>query len=250
MKTVLLILALLARQEILCAQCTWYNVSVYPKSGDISSRPTIIIEGLSGGIDVIDAIKSGQKLFLQSRSEKIKLHLTDACAGQMLVSQVLLVPEKNLTLNEYYELTADSLPNSEKFKYWDSKLNRYTKVRYLVTSQLEQPQISIAKLPTKITNEINNSSSCGSSEWVIFNYQIKQSEKEHIFKATVKEINNGTVTKYYILSDSTTIPIGHGVCGGPFDWIVGHTYQLSLQYLDSDGKLYTLTNPITFKSPT
>jgi len=249
MKFLILVLAFLARQEALLAQCNWYDVSVYPPGGEVSTRPIIFIEGLAAGIDVIDGIKAGKSVFLQSGPEKVKLLVKDAKEGQFFIAQVLLEPEKSLTPNKVYELIADSLPHAEKFERWDSETKGVVRYRFFVVAEPDASVISMAKLPVCIINNVNRRFSCGVEETAIFDYQIRPADRTHVFKATVKDRTTGTVSSYYILSDRSTIPIGHRACGGPFEWRIGHTYQLTLEYLDPNGKLKTLTNPVTFKSP-
>ena len=229
------------------AQCDWYNISVYPKTRQISKNPIIVIEGLASGIDVIFALQNNNSLYFKSDNSKIKLKIREVCFGQVMVAQIVLLPETTLTPGTEYTLVTDNLPYGENLNRWDSLEQKIGPIKYQVRNSAVPAMPKMVSTPIKIENYVSPTS-CGINEYVTFDYKLSNSS-QYLFKAKVKNIKTGRTVSYYIWSYDSKISIGHSSCGGPFDYEKNGLYQLQLLPLDEFGNFCTPTNPINFRNP-
>ncbi|GAO45354.1 hypothetical protein [Flavihumibacter petaseus] len=229
------------------AQCNWYGVEVYPEERNISCNPIIIIEGFASGIDVIFALENSDSLYLKNDTSQIKLKVKEVCIGQFMVAQIVLIPERTLTLGLEYTLIGGKLPYRERLHRWNSLEKKSEPIKYIAQNSPSTSLPEIASRPVKIENYISRTS-CGVSEFVTFDYQFNDNSK-CLFKANVKNLQTGRTASYYIWPDKTKLFIGHGACGGPFDFEKNGLYELQLVPIDAYGNLLTPTDPVKFRSP-
>jgi len=221
---------------------------VYPKTRQISRNPIIVIEGLASGMDVIFALQKNNSLYFKSINSKIKLKIKEVCVGQVMVAQIVLIPETTLTPELEYTLVTDSLPYGENLNHWDSLEQKIAPIKYLVQNTPVPALPEIVPTPAKIENYVSRTS-CGTNEYVNFDYQLKDNAP-YFFKAKVRNVKTGKTISYYIWSYNSKISIGHGSCGGPFDYERNGLYQLQLLPVDVFGNFCRPTNSINFHSPT
>ena len=165
------------------------------------------------------------------------------------MTQAILKPESELEAELEYTIYIDSLPEYENFNRYNSTTKKYEPITYKVIEgkDTEKPQLS--EKPKELRKTLVHYG-CGPSIHVVFSNTATDSSSI-IVKTTVKNVNTGKETTYYIEPVGEKIKVGHDMCSGAFDFDNSNKYEVAFSFMDASGNLTDLTGErLKFTKPT
>ncbi len=236
----ILLVFLIAGQAF--AICLGGTINVWPGTNTINQNSIIIVEGYGRSVDVIRKLNEKHKIYLRSGNSTIPLKVVKRYEGQFLVSQAILKPANKLIEGRSYTIHIDSLEGLVKEEFERAHF-QWTVVK---KNDSEIPKWS--QSPTYI-NKSKISYGCGPASYVDFCVCIQDRSPVVVF-SKLKELKTGRIAEYYVIPDTTILSIGHGMCGGEFEFEPGENYEISFSLMDASGNINdTLTKPIPFIGP-
>jgi len=250
MKQLLIIIIGLFSTATVYADCAGTGLWVFPSGPTVKQNSIFVLDGYAESQNVILGLNKKHNIYLKSGNKKIKLLVTEICVGQFYLTQAVLKPETELEAGLEYTMYIDSLPEYESFNKYNNTTHKYEPVSYKVVSEKdnEKPQLTTRPKELKMTLVHYG---CGPSIHVVFSNPAKDNSAI-IVKTTVKNINTGKETTYYIQPDGDKIKIGHGMCSGAFDFEDdSNNYDVEFSFMDASGNLTAWTGErIRFSKPT
>jgi hypothetical protein len=248
MKQLLTILAALFLTASVYADCKSNLLRVFPTGKTIRQNSIFVLEGYAKSQKVIVELNSKYNIYLKSGQKKVKLLVTEICVGQFYLTQAVLRPETALEAGLEYTMYIDSLPKYEDLSIYNYKTNKHEPVTYKVIAgnDIDKPQLSAR--PIEIGKKLEHFG-CGPAKSVIFSNPAKDNS-EIIVKTTVKNLQTGKETTYYIKTDGDKINVGHGMCSGAFTYDDNDYYDIEFSFMDASGNLNAWTGErIEFTRP-
>lgn len=225
------------------ADCSSWNISVWPKGTEINKNSIFIIQGYGTSQDVIRNLNNKYKIYLKSKNSIVALEIIKIYEGQYRLTQAIVKPKNELVEGITYSLQIDNL---EKYENDDYYRENY---KWKVTDKTDND------LPTWLTSPKYQSKQkinygCGPAKFVDFCVCFNDYSPVVIF-TKLTEQKTGKTAEYFVTPDSTSLRLGHGMCSGAFEFEDGKNYSVSFSLMDSSGNRNdSLTNEITFVSPT
>lgn len=230
------------------ASCTRPPLSVFPHHRNICSRPMFVLEGFARSQQVVAGLNKIYPVYLEGGGERVALRVTDIVVGRHDLTQAVLVPTAELVVGCDYDLVIDGLPDSVRHEQSDSTEHTWITATYTVVEGRDTVSPTITARPVVVgtSNELAGGSP---STWVRFS-NTAHDESEIIVKTTVKSMQTGNVTIYYVEPRGATISVGRGGCGAAFTFSEGNVYEVEFIFMDSAGNVTPWTGArIAFNAP-
>ncbi len=214
----------------LFADCTDFNISVWPTSRTIPKNTIFIIEGYANAEGIIRTLTTSHKIYLQGRYSVIPLKIIEMNVGEFNLTQAVLKPEQPLITNEKYSLIIENR-NSQVY---------VSENRWLVNEIKDHKRPKWISKPSYLGNYIQYFG-CGPE--VMINYSCCTKDDSPIVVLTkLTSLKSGKSVKYYLASDSSMLKIGHSMCAGAFTFMEGEKYTVQFTLMDASGNKTTLWN--------
>jgi hypothetical protein len=232
------------------SKCASSGLYFWPTKPTISQNSIFVIDGYATSQEIINGLGSVYKVFLKSKTQKIKLAIQELLVGQYSLTQAVLKPETALSMGEEYELLIENLGDSEGLvSKYNSTTGQREKIKWTIIKNDDTIPPSWTTIP-KYTNSTNQMYGCGPATFVDFSFSAIDSS-EFLIRTTVKNMSTQKETTYYLTSTEKTISIGHSMCSGAFNFNNGSKFEVEFSLFDASGNITKWTGDrIPFKSPT
>lgn len=229
------------------ADCAGNGLSIFPHEKEIQKTSVFVLDGYAESQHVINGLNTKFPIYLKSGKERISLVVFEVQTGQFLVTQALLKPEKPLTPGKEYMLVIDNLPDYENLGTYNSKTQKYDVITYVVKDESDTEAPQWIKVPEEKGKSVQHFG-CGPSIRIDFDLQIRE-QSAFLVKTTVRSVESGKETSYYVNAGKEGFAIGHGMCSGAFKFDEGKDYQARFTIMDASGNLSEETEWVTFTKP-
>lgn len=226
--------------SLLYAKCGRGYATFKPFDENVYKDSIFILES-----DIKLEISTLNNLKLISKSETVPLTLLEENIGMFHANQYLLKPEKELIIEDTYELNFDSLPK-DNFLY--QSFSRMKNIKYSIINKKTYQKPEWINNPEEIS-KTKIHFGCGPEANNTFSIKIKKNETIMI-KANVLDLETNLKISYVLPINDNTIAIGHGMCSGPFLLDELKNYQVTFDILQNNGEIIQWQGkPIPFKAP-
>jgi hypothetical protein len=245
MKKLILINLLLLATINTFSKCGAEGLSFWPNKNTISENSIFVIEGYATSQEIINKLGKSHKVYLKSGKEKIELKIQQVYSGQFNLTQAILKPSSQLSIDETYELIIENI-TQEVYRY--SETNQKEKVTWKVVSKADNAA------PKWLNKPVYKGGSylpmgCGPSIFVKFNC-VATDESEYLIETIVRNNATGAETTYCLNIDDNELKVGHGMCSGAFVLNGDEKYTIEFVLLDASGNTTKWAeNPIEFVGP-
>lgn len=239
------------------ADCGGGGLTAFPKQKEIQKNSLFVLDGHAYSQPIIKNLSIQYPVYLQSGTEKIKLKVLETHVGALHTSQALLKPEKPLTPGKKYQLIVEvfsdgstvTRSNSDKasVKTNSKDITKTIVASYLVMAKSDTKRPEWIKTPVETSKELEHFG-CGPSIHVNFKLEVKESAA-YLIKTTLKSVDTGIETIYYLFDQNGTLSVGHGMCAGAFDFNDGMKYEAKFQIMDASGNVSKETEWVAFTKP-
>ncbi len=256
MKYTLLFFFLLFSVKGTFAECGFAGISVFPAADTIKQNPVFILTGGLGSSEVVFGLHQQHSVSLRSKTDTVHLVVKEILVGEFFDVQAILVPFKALKTGEKYVLHIDNLDTGRYGLVRESdvfKIGKYEwpakPVTYFVAAGKDVTAPVVNGMPVEVAKTLH-SYGCGPDTYVKFT-NTASDDAEMMVRATVKSLQSGIETSFYIPLVRNKIWIGRHMCGGAFDFMDGLDYEVSFTYMDAYGnKTICKGDPVKFTKPT
>lgn len=235
MKSFLTLLALLFISSGIKADCASSGLLVIPASSSVCQNPVFMIEGYGTSETIINNLNIKHPVYLQSGTNKIKLLVLEICVGDLYLTQAILKPEKELDAGLIYTLHIDSLPVRESLREYNSSTRNYTAYTYRTLAKKDIQKPVLKSSPKEIGKQYLMYG-CGPSINVIYSLDIND-ETTVFVKTSVRNIETGKTTTYYLLTSGGQIRVGQDMCSGAFSLTEGNLFEVTFSFMDASGNI-------------
>lgn len=231
------------------ADCGGTGLWVFPSGQTIKQNSIFVLNGYAESQNVILGLNKNHNIYLKSGNKKIKLLVTEICLGQFHLTQAVLKPETELEAGLEYTMCIDNLPEYEEFNNYNRTTHKNEPVTYKVLAEKDHEKPELSAKPKELNKTLVHYG-CGPSIHVVFSNPAKDNS-DIIVKTTIKDLNTGKETTYYIEPDGDKIKVGHGMCSGAFNFKDNTNYEIEFSFMDSSGNLTAWAGErIKFTKPT
>ena len=249
-KQFILVVAFLFYACSVYAECRGNGLTAFPEERSIKQNSIFMLEGYGQSQKIISGLNTTHQIYLQSGNKKIKLLVREIYKGQFHLTQAILFPETPLEAGLEYSMRIDSLPRYEQLNRYNSETNLSEAITYKVLSEVDIVKPFVLSQPKEIGKRLIHYG-CGPEIYVNFDFSVQDSS-EVLIKTTVKNIQTGKETTYYIIPYMSKIRVGHGMCDGAFTFDQGINYEVEFSFMDASsnsttwtGKRIAFTKPVT-----
>ena len=231
------------------ADCSGEGLYVFPSGQTIKQNSIFVLEGYARSQNIILELNNKYPIYLKSGDKRVNLFVKEIRVGQFQLTQAILILERQLDAGFEYELFIDSLPKTESLTRYNDKTMEYESIKFTVVSGIDSDKPVLTSTPKEIDKSYALFG-CGPAMSVNFDFPVKDSS-EVLIKTTVKNINSGFETTYYIKSRNTQISVGHRMCSGAFTYDESNNYEIEFSFMDASGNTTTwIGERIKFTKPT
>ncbi|MCU0433727.1 MAG: hypothetical protein MUC87_09770 [Bacteroidia bacterium] len=231
MKTLYLLLPFLIFFTPANADCSSRGLSVFPGSSTVCQNAVFMLEGYGESQAIVNNLNTQYPVYLKAGSKKVKLIVLEICEGEFWLTQAILKPESELEADVRYTLHIDSLPESENFGHYSS--GSYSPYTYMAVAKkdVEKP---VLKSPPKEIRKTYMQYGCGPAVNVVFSMNTEDDSPVFV-RTTVKNIQTGKSTVYYLVAYDSELYVGHSMCSGAFKFSGGDTFEVTFSLMDACG---------------
>jgi len=249
MKTILSTILILFLTAYVYADCEGNGLSVFPAGKTLRQNSIIVLEGYGDSQAIISDLNKKYPVYLKSGEKKVNLKVIETCVGQYHLTQAILTPDTKLEAGLEYTIHIDNLPEFESLNRLNDETKKWEEIKYRVIYGEDTEKPFVQSTPKVIGKKLYYYG-CGPSTHVEFNYNVKD-DSEILIKTTVTNIKSGKECIYYIQPTKNKIEVGHGMCGGAFDFDKNLNYEVSFSFMDASGNTtYWQGEKIKFTKPT
>jgi len=226
------------------AKCGNNGLYVFPKGKNIKQNSIFILEGYADSQGVITKLNKEYPIYLQSGDKKVKLEVVETHKGQFELTQAILKPETELEAGLEYTLYIGG------DEHIQNVLTRYNSLPITYTV-LPEKDLTVPEVvgQSKVLRKEYIIAGCGPESFVAFSNPAKD-DSELLVKTTVKSLNTGKKTTYYLQPTTDKIEVGFGMCSGAFRFNDGDNYEVEFVFMDSAGNIAdTKVDKIKFTKP-
>lgn len=224
------------------ADCSSWNIRVFPNTKIISKNSIFVVEGYAMAQSHIKRFNKNKSVYLTSGNDTIQLKVLKTLVGEFQLTQAVLKPISNLITGKQYKLNIDSLGKYEKEEF-ERNVQSWT-----VTDTDDKQKPTWIKQPSYDSKKMIFYG-CGPAKIVNFCTCISDNSPVLVY-TKVKNLENNLSSEYYITPDSSSLELGHGMCSGEFDFKDGLEYEVTFSIMDASGNISNETKPVKFISPT
>jgi hypothetical protein len=233
------------------ARCRGAGLSVFPKNGVIKPNSLFIISGYATSQNVITSLNKDLPIYLEGDGHMVKLKIVVLEKGRFSTTQAILQPSEDLIDGQTYSLRIDGLDEYQKRILYEYYLKTYgvEKISWTVEGTAD----TLAPLDLAAPKFIDKSASyfgCGSAAYA--NFKITAQDQSSLLVETeLVEIASGKSHAFHLhLGADGIVSVGHGMCGGVFDFTVTGVYKVRFRLMDICGNKNDSWSAWTeFKSP-
>lgn len=248
MKQVLVLIISLFCTASVYADCAVTGLWVFPNGPTIKQNSIFVLNGYADSQNIIRKLNKKHLVYLKAGEKKINLLVIEICVGQYYLTQALLKPETELEAGIEYTLHIDELPKYESLSRYNKRIGRDESVTYRVVAEKDGEKPKLLSKSKEIKKTLIQYG-CGPSIHVVFSNPAKD-KSDMLVKTTVKNLNTGRETTFYIEPDGDKIKVGHGMCSGAFNFDDGNEYEVEFSFMDASGNLTAPGKRIRFTRPT
>ncbi len=214
------------------ANCDDHGIYVFPYQHLIHQNSIFVITGYMNSQDIILQLNKKYRIYLKSGDQKINLLVTEICTGQIKLTQAILKPEFKLKAGLEYMMMIDSLPEFERLEKFN-KFEGFKEVTYQVIAETDKDIPQLSTKPKELQKKLYYYG-CGPSIHVDFS-QPATDRSEIIVRTTLKNLETGMKSTFYIEPDEGLIKVGRDMCSGAFDLFEGDLFEVEFTFMDSCG---------------
>ncbi len=229
------------------ADCAGSGLSVYPAQKQIKKDNLFMLEGYAHSQKIITGLNTEFPVYLESGNDRIALIVVETHVGQFNLTQAILKPEKPLTPGKEYQFVIDKLFNHEALSQYNPKTRKFDPVIYFVKDESDTEAPQWIKTPQEKDKSLVHFG-CGPEIHVNFKFEVRE-QSDFLIKTTLKSVETGKETTYYIKQGKETVSIGHDMCSGAFNFEEGLNYQAKFAIMDTSGNVSEETEWMAFTKP-
>lgn len=230
------------------AKCSFNGIWLTSGNGTLNKNGWIIIEFYGGSQDLVPGINKKYPVFMQTKSgQKVQLLVQEVLRGEFQLTQVILKPAAELTVNETYEIRISNLPKHESLKRYNAITRAPENVTVVVTNTVDKQNPVFVEKPQE-TKKTMVSYGCGPARWVHFSLSGKD-ESEFFVRVIVTNKLTGKKSEYIVKVENNTVRIGHGMCSGAFHFGESFNYEARFALVDQSGNMSEWSAPVDFSKP-
>jgi len=229
MKTIFSFITCLCLGSTLFAECALSGIFVFPKGNTIRQNPVFVLDGFGFSEHTIEGLNKEYPVYLQSGDIKVPLIVKEIRKGEFEMTQALLASSETLIAGLQYTLRIDHMPSYDNL---DRHSGRGT---WTVIAGMDTFAPVMNSKP-KQTRKILELYGCAPVTYVVFDCPVQDSS-ELMVKATLKNLETGKETVYYIETNGREIKVGHDMCQGAFKMNEGNRYEVEFDFMDASGNM-------------
>lgn len=234
MRTILVLFFLSSISLHVSGFCTSRGISVFPSGKTIRPNTIFVVEGYSQSQAVIEKLGKTYPVYLINGKTKIRLTVKETLKGGYLLTQAVLIPERQPKKGVRYTFVIENLPKEEgELTVWNKELRKHEAIAFDVIENSDTIKPFFNLLPREI-GKTNVMYGCGPEIWVQFGYHVIDSS-EYLIKATVKNLSTNSSSSYYLDHGDSSVSIGHGMCSGAFMIDNGKKFEVTFALVDASG---------------
>jgi hypothetical protein len=246
MKIYLTILLFFLSLHSTFAKCANGGFQFYPEQKEIGMNSMFIIQGYGASQKLIVEFEETKMFLISKNGELIELKLQELFKGKKGLTQAIFKPSKELEPNtKYYLKHPDN--SIEYFTQWNSERKKREKV-YWKTNDLKTFETLDSNLKIEFEKTKVIYYGCGPSVNAIFKTSTS-SESEIWYKTEVYNMTDNSTEIYFIKDSNRILNVGHGMCGGAFDFDRTSKYKVRFTPMNIDGNKTTTTEWFEFENP-
>ena len=231
MKKIMLLFSLILASAPAFAKCSSSGIYFWPSGTTVQENTIFSIEGYMNSQSLITKLGKNYDVYLKSATDKIALHVQEICAGQLSITQAILKPERNLIAGQEYTIV---ISNKDLREQETEDIASYTK-SWTVAEGKDDILPAWKSKPVFKKNDFEMYG-CGPAASSIFSFSASESSA-FLVRTTVKNVETGTESVYYLNPYENQISIGHGMCSGAFVIEGGGKYEVEFSLLDASGNV-------------
>lgn len=231
------------------ADCAGSGIYFWPADYSLTPNSFIVVTGYASSEELVLGLGTKYEVFLENKSEKIKLVPVQTEVGGFHLSQIALKPEKELALGSSYQYVVYGADDNS---FLDQVYN-YTKgkrepVFFNVSKKPETIPPAWIKKPEFVKSEYIPFG-CGPGKWIKYHFQIEETSN-FLFRINLTHVINKSSVTFSITAEEGFLLIGHGMCSGAFEFIDGDNYEFTVDLIDECGNVTLWTDdPVQFTAP-
>lgn len=248
MRYLLLMLAVFI-SGVASAMCGMNGIWSLSKKSTLNRNGLVILEFYAFSQELVPGLNKKYPVYLQSAKGKVTLVVMEVLRGEFNLTQVILKPASELSVNETWQLHIDSLPKYESGPHgkYNSTLKKWEALSFTVTDYIDY-ELPVLICPPVETKKTYTAFGCGPDRSVYF--KLSGQDKSELFvRASVKNKTTGKTTDYLLRIENDIVIVGHGMCSGAFHFDNGDNYEVSFALFDQSGNKASLTQPVAFTKP-
>jgi hypothetical protein len=244
---VIITLAVLFHSLVATAKCAFEGIYVVGYNQSLHKNSILILEFYYKSQDRVPEINNKYLVWLVSKNAKVALQPIEVLKGGMNVTEVIFRPTGDLVEGDVYTLQIDNLSKGESPDWYNEASNKFEPYSFAIIKDLPaSSSLSFTKAPVETGKEYMPLG-CGPARHVHFSIDADSSVR--YVKAKVKDLYTGQTTIYILVVDKNTTSVGHGMCGGAFDFSDGEKYTVSFALMDASGNEGKFCDAIGFRKP-
>ncbi|MBK9193014.1 MAG: hypothetical protein IPM77_16785 [Crocinitomicaceae bacterium] len=231
------------------ADCAGSGVYFWPADYSLTPNSFIVVTGYAASEDLVLGLGTKYEVYLENKTEKIKLVPLHTEVGTFRLSQIALKPERELTFGSSYTYV---VYGEEENTFLDEVYNyssgKREPVVFHVSKKSETAAPAWIKKPEFFKSEYV-SFGCGPGKWLKYTIQI-QEENDFLFQVNLTHIKTSKTVTFSVSAEKGMLMLGHGMCSGAFEFVDGDDYEFTADLIDECGNITKWKEvPIKFTAP-
>ncbi len=248
-KIILVIFFIFSLQELF-ACCAGGEISIAPKSNEISQNPVILIDFMERDYQVYDKLKKAKLSLIDEQGKEITVKVLERNKGFHTYAQILLKPKKKLKKGSKVSLRITKMETENKLQK-----------RFVQKIQSKKWKVNFEKdkIPPRFNEDIPidyvngfNSSAPGHGIQGIARFWDNNEYKYNMDKKNIHQIIIEAISeegkRYLLITTGNKFGIYQGICGANFGLKQDTEYSFKIRLIDFSGNKSKETKEIKFKT--
>ena len=223
----------------------------WPASTTIYENSLFVIDGYHLSNKIIVQLNQKYPIYLTSGNLKVELKIKEITFGEAGLTQVVLLPVKEIIPGNEYQLNIDNIPSIDMpfINHWNPETEKYEFPTWKVIKgrDIQTPRWKIRPNEVKKTYVQYG---CGPESYVYFNFQALDQSEILIRTSVTSLISNKTIICYLRPDKNEVLKVGRGMCGGAFSFEDGEKFEVTFDIMDASGNIAMWSgNKIEFTKP-
>jgi len=220
------------------AKCMYRRMQAFPRAGvHLPLNGRIVVEGYGADEDLVKDIAVHHPE-LWSAGDRVPLRAAAMNVGGFNITQVVLVPERQLLPKTKYTLRiyAPERPASD-----DSE--EKTRETFTWTTGASTDRAAPRwQAPPRAADRVYRELGCGPEAYVTVHVPVADAQPVQVL-AEVRPAGGGPTARYLLQPQEGAIQIGHDMCSGPFQLADKGRYDVTLTAFDAAGNASPAPGP-------